>query len=638
MQEPRKIVADTSAIINGQLVEQIEAGSIRNAQIIIPQAVFDELQSQASNNREQGFVGLDKAKSLRELSGSHGLEILQKGEHTSGQDIELAGGGRIDALITDMARQEGATLYTSDRVQHLAAQAQGVDTVFLRTVTESRDMEFLKFFDDSTMSVHLKENLHPLAKRGRPGAFSLERIGDETLSRDYLKMISSQILAAAGATGSSTAEISMTGASVIQHGDYRIAITHPPFSESLEVTIVHPVARLSMEDYEISEKLMQRFSDAAEGIVIAGAPGSGKSTLASGLANFYHQKGKIVKTFESPRDLQVDRGITQYSKLDGSFDNTADILLLVRPDYTIFDEVRRREDFGTFADLRLTGVGMVGVVHANSPLDAIQRFIGKIELGIIPSVLDTVVYIKDGGIDKVYSLELKVKVPSGMTEADLARPVIEIRNFADNALEHEIYTFGEENVIVPVSKDAPKAGGIAKLAEDKIRETFRRYDPRAEVEIVSAGRVKVVVDRRSVRSIIGRGGSNIGEIEKSLGVRVDVVQKDGDVDGDGGGEPRERERGRGRPQPQGQGRGEPASDVPFTFSESGGALLLAVGREHASMYADIHAGDRYVTSVRVGRRGQIKIPKRTQAAREITSLASSRGDIRVSIRGSGSSP
>ena len=69
--------------------------------------------------------------------------------------------------------------------------------------------------------------------------------------------------------------------------------------------------------------------------------------------------------------------------------------IATRPDYTIFDEVRRREDFTTFADLRLTGVGMVGVVHANSPLDAIQRFIGKIELGIIPNILDTVVFVKD---------------------------------------------------------------------------------------------------------------------------------------------------------------------------------------------------------------------------------------------------
>ena len=59
---------------------------------------------------------------------------------------------------------------------------------------------------------------------------------------------------------------------------------------------------------------------------------------------------------------------------------------------------------------------MVGVVHANTPIDAIQRFVGKIELGIIPNVLDTVIYVKDGEIAKVYSLELKVKVPSGMVE------------------------------------------------------------------------------------------------------------------------------------------------------------------------------------------------------------------------------
>ena len=602
-----KIVADTSVIINGQLIAQIEAGSIKNSEIIIPQAVFDELQSQASSKKEQGFIGLEKIQKLRELSGSYGLTIVLKGSHPSTDDIRFADSGRIDALITDMAKQNNAVLYTSDNVQHLVAQAEGIETVFLKFVVKYETLEFLKFFDAETMSVHLKENQHPLAKKGKPGNFSLTTLSDDILSRDYLELILSQILGVVHASDSSNIEISKTGASVIQHDDYRIAITHPPFSESFEITIVHPIVKLSLEDYEISDELMKRFSDRAEGIVISGAPGSGKSTLASGLANFYHNKGKIVKTFESPRDLQVDPGITQYSKLDGSFDNSADILLLVRPDYTIFDEIRRQEDFRTFADLRLTGVGMVGVLHANSPIDAIQRFIGKIELGIIPSVLDTVVFVKDGRIEKVYDLELKVKVPSGMTESDLARPVIEIRNFADNVLEHEIYTFGEENVIVPIAKRTQKVG-IEKLAEDKIKETFKRYDPHAEVEILSDNRVKVFVDEQCIPSIIGRGGSNINEIEKFLKVNIDVVQKDSSYSS------------------------RTTNDLPFTYSESKTTLLLTVNKEYTSMHANISVNDEYITSVRIGKKGQIKIPKRSDIARNLMNLASSQNDIQIFLK------
>ena len=602
-----KIVADTSVIINGQLIAQIEAGSIKNSEIIIPQVVFDELQSQASSKKEQGFVGLEKIQKLKELSGSYGLNIVLKGLHPSSDDIKLAGSGRIDALIIDMAKQNDAVLYTSDNVQHLVAQAESVETVFLKFVVKDKTLEFLKFFDAETMSVHLKENQHPLAKKGKPGNFSLTTLSDDILSKDYLEFISSQILDVVHASDSSNIEISKTGASVIQHDNYRIAITHPPFSESFEITIVHPIVKLSLEDYEISDELMKRFSDRAEGIVISGAPGSGKSTLASGLANFYHKQGKIVKTFESPRDLQVDPGITQYSKLDGSFDNSADILLLVRPDYTIFDEIRRQEDFRTFADLRLTGVGMVGVLHANSPIDAIQRFIGKIELGIIPSVLDTVVFVKDGRIEKVYDLELKVKVPSGMTESDLARPVIEIRNFADNVLEHEIYTFGEENVIVPIAKRTQKVG-IEKLAEDKIKETFKRYDPHAEVEILSDNRVKVFVDEQCIPSIIGRGGSNINEIEKFLKVNIDVVQKDSSYSS------------------------RTTNDLPFTYSESKTTLLLTVNKEYTSMHANISVNDEYVTSVRIGKKGQIKIPKRSDIARNLMNLASSQNDIQIFLK------
>jgi ATPase len=601
-------VLDTSVIINGLILKQVESESITNTELIIPAAVLDELQSEASQKKEQGFTGLNELKKLQNISKQHGNVIKFEGTRPSFDDVRLSGHGRIDAIIKDIAKQTNSTLYTSDHVQALVAEAEGVEVNYLKPEIIKGELEFLRFFDTQTMSVHLKEGLKPMAKKGQPGSFNLEEIENKTLTRDYLEKITEQILDIAKTQYKSNIEISKTGAIVIQHEDYRIAITYPPFSEGYEITIVHPIVRLSLEEYELSEKLKSRFAERAEGIIISGAPGSGKSTLASSLADFYQKSGKIVKTFESPRDLQVDPAITQYTRLDGSFENSADILLLVRPDYTIFDEVRRREDFQTFSELRLAGVGMVGVIHANSPIDSIQRFIGKIELGIIPSVIDTVVFVSDGKISKVYDLELKVKVPSGMTEQDLARPVIDIRDFEDNTLEYEIYTFGEENVIIPVSKNSPKVG-IEKLAEDKVLDTFRQYDPRAEVEILSGNSVKVMISKQFIPSVIGRGGSTINELEKMLKVHIDVVPKTSSA----------------------SSSIVPSDDfqLPFDFSESKTALLFNVGKENAGNSGDIYLNNEYLTSSRITRKGQIKIPKHSNPGKQLMKDASSKDSIQI---------
>ena len=602
-----KIVVDTSIIINGQTMKEVESGSLENTEIIIPMAVLDELQSQAAQKKEQGFVGLEEIKKLQDLSSKHGISIKFEGKRPSVDDLSLAKRGRIDAIIQDVAKQNDAVLYTSDYAQSLVAQAEGIEVKYQKPEQEEKELEFLRFFDAQTMSVHLKEGVSPLAKKGKPGAFELTKLEEKILTRDYLHSIATQILERSKISDSSNIEISKAGALVIQYEDYRIAITQPPFSEGYEITIIHPIVKLELNEYHVSEKLMSRFSERAEGILISGPPGSGKSTFASSLANFYHSGGKIVKTFESPRDLQVDAGVTQYTRLDGSFENSADILLLVRPDYTIFDEIRRREDFRIFSDLRLAGVGMVGVVHANSPLDAIQRFIGKIELGIIPNVLDTVVFVKDGKIAKVYELELKVKVPSGMTEQDLARPVIEIRDFEDHNLEHEIYTFGEENVIVPISKKATRFG-VGQLAEEKVKDVFKKFDPRAEVEILSENSIKVKVDKQNIPSIIGKGGSTINDLEKRLKVHIDVVEKD--------------------PSDEAATNYE----LPFTFSESKTAVILSVSREYTGMHADVYVDDKYITSSRIGRKGQIKIPRRSDTAKKLMKLAASQNDIQIFVK------
>ncbi len=114
------------------------------------------------------------------------------------------------------------------------------------------------------------------------------------------------------------------------------------------------------------------------------------------MAEFYRSKGRVVKTVESPRDMQLPPDITQYSKAAATPSEIHDVLLLSRPDYTIFDELRADSDFDLFLDMRLAGIGMVGVVHATSAIDAVQRFVHRVDPGLVPSIADTIVFLQGG--------------------------------------------------------------------------------------------------------------------------------------------------------------------------------------------------------------------------------------------------
>jgi ATPase len=601
-----KFVLDTSIIIDGEITKMVEAGRIEEgSQIIIPLAVLDELQSQASTNKEHGFVGLAEIKKLRDLFSSRNIELRFVGQRPDIDDIRLAKHGRIDAIIKDVAMQESATLVTADYVQALVAEAQGIKALHIRAPTKTTDLAFEKYFDESTMSVHLKEGTLPMAKRGKPGEFQLVKTSEEKITSAQITSIIKEVSEASRVTGSGSVEISRSGATVIQYGNFRIAITRPPFSDGLEVTIVRPIVQLSLSDYDTSEKLMERLSGKAEGIIIAGPPGSGKSTLASSLAKFYVERNKIVKTFESPRDLQVPDEVTQYGPLEGSFEKAVDILLLVRPDYTIFDEVRRAHDFEVFADMRLAGVGMVGVVHASSPLDAIQRFMGRVELGMIPHILDTIIFVRDGDIKKVYELNLTVRVPTGMTEADLARPLVEVRDFESGAIEYEIYTYGEENVVVPVSKLASEGRaaqtGIRKLAQLRILDYVRKFDPRAEVNIISDNRAQVRVSKEAAPRLIGRGGATVSELEEMLGIKIDVEAKIPTL-----------------------GR-----EIDFEVSETGPSVNIMVDEDVIGRTVDVYVDDELVISSQVGKKARVKIDKRSEAGRKIVNAILGAEEIKV---------
>ena len=599
-----RIVPDTSVIIDGVLSSLIESGELKDFEIILPMAVLDELQSQASKNKEHGFRGLAELKKIRSLSSSRNIDISYRGDKPSLDDIRLARSGRIDGMIRDFAKSVDGILYTADYVQALVSEALGVDVKYIAAKIETENLEFERFFDEKTLSIHLKEGTRPRAKRGKPGAFRLVNVDNKPLLRDDIEGIIKEISEATRVSEQSRTEIRAEGALVIQMGTYRIAITRPPFSDALEVTVVRPIVKLQLKDYKLSEKLMEKMMKSAEGILIAGSPGSGKTTLASSLADFYNEQEKVVKTFESPKELQVVPEVTQYGPLEGDFEKTAEILLLVRPDYSVFDEIRKSKDFQIFADMRLAGVGMIGVVHASNSVNAVQRFVGRVELGMIPNIIDTVIFVQGGSIHKVYELSLSVKVPAGMTEADLARPVVDVKDFNTGTLEYEIYTFGKENVIVPVSSIAKKSAGIGRLAGERIKEMVSRFDPMAEVEVISDNKVIIRVDRDVMPRIIGKRGAVISDLEDTLGLSIDVESKLVSL-----------------------GR-----EIMFDLKETGNSIDLIFKKHVIGNLVNIYVENNFLFSATAGRKGKIRTSKSSDLGKSLVNAILANRDIKAVLQ------
>lgn len=597
----KKICVDTSAIVNGKITELIRNGKIKDTEIIIPQLVMGELQAQAAKGRETGYIGLEEIKKIREQAKKHKINIRFVGERQSYEDILLAKSGRIDALINDMAKKNNAILLTTDLLQSLVAEAEGIEVKYFKPWEKAKKIKIEDFLTKDTMSIHLKEGAIPYAKRGKPGNIDFVALREKPMKEDELNAIANEILDAARYEENSFVEYGEYGATVVQLKEKRIAIARPPFSDGLEITLVRPVVKLTIDDYKVSKKLKERIEKRAEGIILAGPPGSGKSTLAASLAELYFSKGKIVKTLEQPRDLQVPPEITQYAPLNGSFAKTANILLLVRPDYTIFDDIRNTIDFRIFSDMRLAGIGMIGVVHATDPVDAIQRFIGRVELGVIPHIIDTILFIKNGNIEKVYSLSLTVRVPSGMTEADLARPLVEVRDFENGNLEYEIYTYGEQTVVIPISEK--KKSALQNLASDRIKNEIRRFDPSAEIEFLSDNQIVVKVGNDVIPKLIGRDGKTIKSIEDKLGISIEV-------------------------QPIVESLG---NEIKFDINETGAYIVFSFESKIAGKNANVYIDNEYLFSATVGRAGQIKVSKNSDLGKSLIKAITNKKTIKTFI-------
>ncbi|TFG18680.1 MAG: PIN domain-containing protein [Promethearchaeota archaeon] len=599
-----RILPDSSVILSGQMLEIIETDQIFTLlnlkkgtplEIVFSHVVLAELENQANQDKSLGGAGVELMNRLntriKELNTQRSpFSVKTHGTRPTLEQIKLNSGGELDALIRKHALETGATLLSGDKIQYQLALIEQIPVLYLphEKVKIPFEKSLDRFFDDTSMSVHLQAGSHPYAKKGKPGRFKLEKIGDEILSRKEIIELESNILREARADPQSFIEKELKGVTVVQLRNYRIVMCRPPFANTHEITAVKPLVKLTMDDYSLNDRLIDRLAN-AEGILVSGRPGAGKSTFISALAEFYLNQKKVIKTLESVRDLQVPPEITQYTELEDDFEKTADILLLVRPDYTIFDEIRTSDDFQIFADMRLAGVGMIGVVHASSALDAIQRFIRRVELGLIPSIIDTVVFVRNGAIDEILKLEMRVKTPFGMRDADLARPVVEVADYQTNQVLFEIYEFGSNIVVIPVGKksrsnDYPSySKGKGKLNSKKQHYSSKKKDWERSFDIDD--------DEDYSDSI---GNSSIRGLESEYGAsgfrKTDLINKIGANEHD---------------------------VLKFYIVYGKKSIVLRSSIDHANRYLDIYADDEFVTSVTLNKKGEVRLDKQTHMFHKI---------------------
>lgn len=177
-----------------------------------------------------------------------------------------------------------------------------------------------------------------------------------------------------------------------------------------------------------------------------------------------------------------------------------------------------------------------------------------------------------------------------MKEADLARPVIEVRDFETGELKNEIYTYGEQTIVMDMDLVNGTEGeegyksSVDKIAEKEILRKIKRILPKkakVDVEVISPERANIYIPEAYVPKIIGKNGKRIAEIESEIGISlgVEVIEE------------------------------RPKDKTPFEVDiiHTRKQLIMDLGRDNGMQNFDIYIEGEYLLTATTSKKGEIKI-------------------------------
>ena len=121
-----------------------------------------------------------------------------------------------------------------------------------------------------------------------------------------------------------------------------------------------------------------------------------------------------------------------------------------------------------------------------------------------------------------------------MQSEELARPVIVVSSFFTKNTEYEIYTFGEQIVVMPVGDThetgwaVPHPGRVSKqnslseYAKQGITQKLQQHIPCDFLTKIKWTSVDLYIPEGFKGRIIGKGGSAISDLEKNIWLNINV--------------------------------------------------------------------------------------------------------------------
>ncbi len=198
---------------------------------------------------------------------------------------------------------------------------------------------------------------------------------------------------------------------------------------------------------------MARFLDAAVrgkcNMIICGGTGSGKTTLLNVLSGFINDNERII-TIEDAAELKLNQShvisletrMTNYNK-DGEI-TIRDLVinsLRMRPDRIIVGEVRGKEAFDMLQAMNTGHDGSLTTMHANGPIDAINRLETMVLMGGIDIPIKAVREYIISAIDIIVNIE---RMSDGRRKIT---SIAELEDFCEGEIKlKEIFAFNQKGL------------------------------------------------------------------------------------------------------------------------------------------------------------------------------------------------